>query len=209
MSEEEIPSEETVSKPATKVRRISNPRPRKKAKKVVEAESAPAVEEAPPEEPVVPEAPAKVAPPITSDAESAEDEITDPDISESLGMEEGGAASVGGSPNTNEAKRKRRRRKGKGSGANSNPQGEEFHPSAEGIQESHGSGNRPPQSQNNSRPPALDADAVSTKAWKIFLAEVSEEGVALINDQDARDLARRCFRLSEIFLEERTRRRRD
>ena len=209
MSEEETPPEETVSKPASKVRRISNPRPRKKAKKVVEAESAPAAEEAPPSETVIPEAPAKVSPPVVaSEPESAEDEITNPDLSESFGMEEGSTASVGGSPNTNEAKRKRRRRKGKGSGSNS--QSEDFHPSGEGNQESsQGSGNRPPQPQNNSRPPALDADAVSTKAWKIFLAEVSEEGVALINDQDARDLARRCFRLSEIFLEERTRRRRD
>ena len=47
-----------------------------------------------------------------------------------------------------------------------------------------------------------DREKVAKNAWKIFLAEVSEEGVALIGDNDARELARRCFRLSEIFLEE-------
>lgn len=52
----------------------------------------------------------------------------------------------------------------------------------------------------------LDPEAVTKKAWKIFLAEVSEEGVALISDNDARELSRRCFRLAEIFLEERKRR---
>lgn len=48
----------------------------------------------------------------------------------------------------------------------------------------------------------LDPAKVAKNAWKIFLAEVSEEGVALVGDNDARELARRCFRLSEIFLEE-------
>lgn len=51
-----------------------------------------------------------------------------------------------------------------------------------------------------------DPEKLAKNAWKIFLAEVSEEGVALIGDNDARELARRCFRLSEIFLEEEDRR---
>lgn len=51
-----------------------------------------------------------------------------------------------------------------------------------------------------------DPDKVAKNAWKIYLAEVSEEGVALIGDNDARELARRCFRLAEIFLEEEDRR---
>jgi len=42
-------------------------------------------------------------------------------------------------------------------------------------------------------------------AWKIYLAEVSEEGIALINDSDAREIARRCFRLAAIFLDEQAR----
>lgn len=52
----------------------------------------------------------------------------------------------------------------------------------------------------------LDPAVVARRAWKIYLAEVSEEGVALINDHDARELSRRCFRLAEIFLEEQARR---
>ncbi len=54
--------------------------------------------------------------------------------------------------------------------------------------------------------PRLDAGQVAKKAWKIFLAEVGEEGLALINDQDAREISRRSFRLAEIFLEEEARR---
>jgi hypothetical protein len=61
-----------------------------------------------------------------------------------------------------------------------------------------------PQPQKPRRKP--DPEKVAKNAWKIFLAEVSEEGVALIGDNDARELARRCFRLSEIFLEEEDRR---
>lgn len=60
--------------------------------------------------------------------------------------------------------------------------------------------NRQQQPQKPRRKP--DPGKVAKNAWKIFLAEVSEEGVALIADNDARELARRCFRLSEIFLEE-------
>lgn len=56
--------------------------------------------------------------------------------------------------------------------------------------------------------PKLDGEEVAKKAWKIFLAEVSEEGLALIGDQDARELSRRSFRLAEIFLEEASRRQR-
>ncbi len=57
-----------------------------------------------------------------------------------------------------------------------------------------------PQPHKPRRKP--DPSKVAKNAWKIFLAEVSEEGVALIGDNDARELTRRCFRLSEIFLEE-------
>jgi len=54
--------------------------------------------------------------------------------------------------------------------------------------------------------PKLDPDAVARRAWKIYLSEVSEEGLALISDQDAKELTRRSFRLAEIFLEEASRR---
>lgn len=67
---------------------------------------------------------------------------------------------------------------------------------------------KPPENRPQLQKPRrkLDPEKVAKNAWKIFLAEVSEEGVALIADNDARELARRCFRLSEIFLEEEERR---
>lgn len=52
----------------------------------------------------------------------------------------------------------------------------------------------------------LDSDDLAKKAWKIFQSEVAEEGMALIGDQDARELSRKSFRLAEIFLEEQARR---
>jgi len=66
-------------------------------------------------------------------------------------------------------------------------------------------GPQPPPRQHVSRA-KVDPETLCRKAWKIYLAEVSEEGVALIGDQDARELARRCFRLAEIFIEEQARR---
>lgn len=61
--------------------------------------------------------------------------------------------------------------------------------------------------QRASQPPAkADPQQLAKFAWRIFLAEVSEEGVALIGDSDARELARRCFRLAEIFIGEQMRR---
>lgn len=113
---------------------------------------------------------------------------------------------------TESAKRKRRRRKGKGASAVSqNPavpytdEGVASDPmSAESPQE-----NRPrphPTPQPPQRP-KIDPELLTKMAWKIYLAEVSEEGVALIGDNDAKDLSRRCFRLAEIFIEEQSRRR--
>jgi hypothetical protein len=57
-----------------------------------------------------------------------------------------------------------------------------------------------------SQRPKLDPEQVAKKAWKIFQSEVGEEGLALIDDHDAREISRRCFRLAEIFLEEAARR---
>jgi len=63
---------------------------------------------------------------------------------------------------------------------------------------------RPPE---KSRKPRHDPSELSRMAWKIFLAEVSEEGIALLGDQDAREIAQRCFRLAELFLNEQARHR--
>ena len=181
---------ETTSAP--RVRRISNPRP-KKATKVAKKQAPPAIEEMestpfPSPEPV--EAPAVGEWP-EPEAESA-----------------GGPLAPGEG-----AKRKRRRRKGKGQGNQnvSGPLGEDAEQSAN-SQESTA---RPqPTQQPPQQPQAqpqqrskVDPELLTKMAWKIYLAEVSEEGVALIGDNDAKDLSRRCFRLAEIFIEEQSRRR--
>ncbi|MFR4436157.1 MAG: hypothetical protein ACLT8C_00140 [Akkermansia muciniphila] len=44
-------------------------------------------------------------------------------------------------------------------------------------------------------------------SWKMFLAEVSEEGLALMDDQMAREAACRAFRCAEFFMMEEARRR--
>ena len=54
----------------------------------------------------------------------------------------------------------------------------------------------------------LPVDDLCKKAWDIYIAEVSEEGVELFPDNDARELVRRSFRLAEIFLMEELRVRR-
>lgn len=84
-------------------------------------------------------------------------------------------------------KRRRRRRKG---GANNDDDG---------------GGDEGRQSRNQEKV-KLDPDQVTKKAWKIFHSEVSEEGLALVSDQDAKEIGRRSFRLAEIFLEEAARR---
>ncbi len=48
----------------------------------------------------------------------------------------------------------------------------------------------------------LDDKKVAKRAWKIFLGEVGEEGLALIADKDARELARRSLRVAEIYSRE-------
>jgi hypothetical protein len=125
----------------------------------------------------------------------------------------------GSSASSEQAKRKRRRRKGKGGQAHGQSQqasGNDFAP--EEVTHSLVSSDAPqPDAQPGPRPqggPApqqhrvkIDPALLTKMAWKIYLAEVSEEGVALIGDTDAKELSRRCFRLAEIFIEEQSRRR--
>lgn len=196
-------SPDPVAGSVPRARRISTPRPKKTAKKTVAAKSAPAdaVDE------VVsipfPSAP-KREEPIEAPAPASED------------WPENEADSGGASPSpaTESAKRKRRRRKGKGQGNGPQNAGESLADetpsiavpepkSPETAQEQ-----RPrPQAQQQPPRPKIDPELLTKMAWKIYLAEVSEEGVALIGDSDAKDLSRRCFRLAEIFIEEQMRRR--
>jgi hypothetical protein len=214
-AEDSIPDEKSTksaSASAPKARRISTPRPKKTAKAAkvdVEEKPVPIAQEpvAQPEaivsEPVAPE-PASSEPQAGDDTDSSAPSEDWPD-----------AATTSGGPQTpgEGTKRKRRRRKGKGQHAG-NAQQEESAAPGESTPEA-GSPRpqqqpRPPQQQpfpQNQQRPAVKPDLVAKKAWKIFLAEVSEEGVALISDQDARDLSKRCFRLAEIFIEDQNRRR--
>lgn len=157
--------------------------------------------------------------------ESSEDEDEDGDSSAEGDWPEPEPAQTGGAPQES-GKRKRRRRKGKGQqggGQNSSQpaagEGEGGAPASSAEPRPQGNGEsrqgepRPQQpaqqGQGGGHPqrPRLDPEDVAKLALKIYLAEVSEEGVALIGDNDAKDLARRCFRLAEIFMEEQGRRR--
>jgi len=226
MSEDQV--SENASAPETpeaapRVRRISNPRPKKTAAKTAakgEAKAAvetPAPAAAPASEP----SDAPTAATVT-EAQASQDWPDAETVSDNSGK--GGAD-----------KRKRRRRKGKGGGQNaqSSPAtAEETISLAEGVPAATEGGatlpapavqtstapqqqpqhqQRPPQQQNQhnhqqqQRQP-VSPELVAKRAWKIYLAEVSEEGVSLISDQDARELSKRCFRLAELFLEEQGRR---
>lgn len=170
-------------------RKGSSPRGKKAAKRAKPV----APEDAPPAAEEVPAEPGDeiAAAPEVEETPETEGETTgewpDPAVSE------GGQA--GGS------KRKRRRKK-KGGQQQSAEAGPAPHAANEGE-----NGQAPASAPAPLPRPKHDSDLVAKHAWKIYLAEISEEGVALVGDNDARELARRCFRLSEIFLDEQSRRR--
>jgi hypothetical protein len=190
------PSPEVASVP--RARRVSTPRPKKAAK----SESP---EEATAQIPSIP-FPSAPEPDDVSDAPSpAGNDWPEPEA-ESTGTQS--QPEIG-------SKRKRRRRKGKGQSAGplngGGPSTEDVYTlatpeSTKSTEAPHDQRPRPPQPQQQHRP-KVDPELLTKMAWKIYLAEVSEEGVALIGDNDAKDLSRRCFRLAEIFIEEQTRRR--
>lgn len=198
-SPENTPTPEAESAP--RARRISNPRPKKAAKKAASAKVA---------------APAPVAVEVASipfPSTPRRDERPEApsqggnDWAEPEGESSGGAASQSES-----SKRKRRRRKGKGQG--NAPQNHTGEPSGEATSAVVAAETKSPEADPRPRPQQppqprakIDPELLTKMAWKIYLAEVSEEGVALIGDNDAKDLSRRCFRLAEIFIEEQARRR--
>ena len=201
MTDDNVSSPENSSDPVVEsvssVRRISNPRPKKAAK--VHPSDNSAVMGKPEKHDIQPQPEHDVAPLETSHAGG---DWPEPEA-ESTGSNQS---------QTESAKRKRRRRKGKGGVTglqNSNtPSPDESVPSdpiaTESPQESRPRPHPAPQPAQRSK---IDPALLTKMAWKIYLAEVSEEGVALIGDNDAKDLSRRCFRLAEIFIEEQSRRR--
>jgi hypothetical protein len=187
---------------APRVRRISTPRPKKVAKTAPPAQAA---------TPVVAEIPSIPFPSARKREEPAEVPVQ----AVSDWPESEDASNSDAPTQTESAKRKRRRRKGKGqSNSQQNagePAGEEVHAPVspeskppESVQDHRSRSQAQPHSQQR---PKIDPELLTKMAWKIYLAEVSEEGVALIGDNDAKDLSRRCFRLAEIFVEEQLRRR--
>lgn len=61
--------------------------------------------------------------------------------------------------------------------------------------------------QQNALPARVDPDELNRRAWKIFLGEVTEEGLALMDDRTAAEASRRAFKVAEIFLLEAARHR--
>ena len=108
-------------------------------------------------------------------------------------------------------KRKRRRKKGKGGTARKTPprqaKDDSAPPASAEPSEQPAAASPAPRPPHQAPRTKLDPELLAKFAWKIYLSEVSEEGVALVGDNDAKELSRRCFRLAEIFIEEQARRR--
>lgn len=208
MSDETAPSpDKTVPNPADegtqRVRRISNPRPKKAAKAPQSSKDA---TDAPVTSPSVESPKSTKFPEFPENADSQNESAPRGDWPEPEAPSSGGAATQ-----SEGAKRKRRRKKGKGGNSQNAgaPSNEEIVPlvavDAAGPVPSHVSTHAAPHS--HPQRPKVDSELLAKRAWKIYLSEVSEEGVALVGDSDAKELSRRCFRLAEIFLEEQARRR--
>jgi len=176
-----------------RTRRISNPRPKKSAKAAkTKAELDAQIESEPPAK--FPEFPS-----ATAESTPARSDWLEPE-----------PATSGGGQSQENSKRKRRRKKSK-SGSQSQAPAITEKESADGPSDAANAAATAPTPKpargNQPQRIKVDPEQLAKFAWKIFLAEVSEEGVALVNDHDARELSRRCFRLAEIFLEEQARRR--
>ena len=65
-----------------------------------------------------------------------------------------------------------------------------------------GNGEQQPQQQQGPRDSRVSPEALFRCAWKIFLGEVTEEGLALMDDRTAREASARAFRVAELFLQE-------
>lgn len=179
----ETPGDPPADKPAA--RRISKVRP-KKSTKAHKAGNHTA------QKPVMPAYPVFDEPLPVAASEPPEDVVAPVDWPEPE------PASAGDAPPQEGPKRKRRRKKGKGGGhANAGPEAVKEPLTAQAPQ--------PKLTHHPRQRP--DPEKVAKLALKIYLSEVCEEGVALIGDNDARELSRRSFRLAEIFIEEESRQR--
>lgn len=232
---EEPQSNDSAAEAPKKTRRAATPVARKTAKKAARKTATPAKAAAAAPAPAPVAAPEVRPEPVAREERPAAPEVRavarDPrldDISGHESHDQGGARSGWPEPETiqggsegsgSSGKRKRRRKKKGGQGGGQPPQGGHVsheHPAPRPQQQQQPTApvaesapqQRPqpaPQPQQGPRI-AVDPEELSKKAWRIFLGEVGEEGLALIGDQDAREISRRSFRLAEIFLEEQGRR---
>ncbi|MFN6093750.1 MAG: hypothetical protein ACK49J_02040 [Verrucomicrobiota bacterium] len=190
------PAKTDANKAEPRARRISNPRPKKSVKPAKpETESGAKVESEPAPAAKFPEFPSTVA----ESPPAGRSDWPEPE-----------PATSGGASGPENPKRKRRRKKGKGGGQSPVNAAAENESPEESSDAQSTPVTQPSQQQARPNQPQrvkVDAEQLAKFAWKIYLAEVSEEGVALVGDNDARELSRRCFRLAEIFLEEQARRR--
>ena len=154
---------------------------------------------------------AQPEPPSSNEGDDGDAESGDSPANDEHEWPEPEPASSGRQENQESSKRKRRRKKGKNSQSqqtqNVAQAAVEADPAASVADGDSPQDPAPRPHQVHAPRQRPDPELVAKYAWKIYLAEVSEEGVALIGDHDAKDLARRCFRLAEIFLEEQSRRR--
>jgi hypothetical protein len=205
MSEDSEDQSGPSKAPAAKVAR-KRPAVRKAGK----SRPAPEAAEAPPAAAIEAPAVVEAAPaPRASDSAPAAEGFSD-------GHDSGRIAflveSSGGEAGGNSKKRRRRKKKhGQQGQAPQHPHavvpvGDSPPPPAPTHQSSHHAEQAPAPVMHAAPRPKLDSEQVAKKAWKIFQSEVGEEGLALIDDHDAREISRRCFRLAEIFLEEAARR---
>lgn len=120
----------------------------------------------------------------------------------------------GGSEGSSSNGKRKRRRKKKGGQGGVPTQGSQdgssslrHSPGSASGEEGVSSPSPKPHSAQPSGPRIpIDQEDLAKKAWKIFLGEIGEEGLALVGDQEGRELSRRSFKLAEIFLEEKARR---
>lgn len=163
-------AEPTTTAPKTKVRRV-------KTKQTPAKEAAPIAAPAPLVEQPQKEAPAILA---SAPAPKVEEFIPTPQQPRERELEPApGFAvleTVGGNEGGGNGGKRRRRR-------NRNRRG----------------GEGQPQTQQPAQP-KVNPDELVRRAWKIFLGEVTEEGLALMDDRTAAEASRRAFRVAELFL---------
>ena len=134
------------------------------------------------------ETPAQVEKPVEKPAETPAErpfDIENPDASPQLPPAPGFAApeTVGGGEGGNGGGRRKRRRNRNRNRDNAQ------------------------QQQQPQATPQVDKEELVRRAWKIFLGEVTEEGLALMDDRTAAEASRRAFRVAELFLIEAARHR--